>query len=155
MKTVLAPVDLSPVAADVVSEAGALAGNIGGRVLLLHVVAPPAVINEYAAESERLADEEGRQAERSLEEWRGQLKGRGLEAEAAVRHGQPVPTILAESLRARADYIVMGSHGHGALYHLFVGGTAGGVIQKAACPVVIVPHPKAAALHSPSPISHA
>ena len=139
MKTVLAPVDLSPVAADVVSEAGALAGNIGGRVLLLHVVAPPAVINEYAAESERLADEEGRQAERSLEEWRGRLKGLGMEAEVAVVHGQPVPTILAEAARARADYIVMGSHGHGALYHLFVGGTAGGVIQKSPCPVVVVP----------------
>src|SRR5271169_4503517 len=70
MKSVLAPIDLSPVAADVVSEAGALAGNVGARVLLLHVVAPLAVINEYAAESERLADEETREAERSLEHWR-------------------------------------------------------------------------------------
>jgi len=148
MKSVLAPIDLSAVASDVVSQAGALAGNVGARVLLLHVVAPPAVINEYAAESERLADEETREAERSLAHWRKHLNDLGMEAEATVLHGPPVATIIDEAARTNADYIVMGSHGHGALYHLFVGGTAGGVIQKATCPVVVVPDPKAAALHS-------
>jgi nucleotide-binding universal stress UspA family protein len=145
MKTVLAPVDLSPAAADVVSEAGALAGNVGGRVLLLHVVAPPAVINEYAAESERLAEEETREAELSVERWRGHLEAQGIGAEAAVLHGPPVATILEEAARTDAQYIVMGSHGHGALYNLIIGGTAGGVIHRATCPVVIVPGPKAEA----------
>jgi nucleotide-binding universal stress UspA family protein len=42
----------------------------------------------------------------------------------------------------------MGSHGHGALYNLLVGGTASGVIQKSPCPVVIVPTQKTAA-HAP------
>jgi nucleotide-binding universal stress UspA family protein len=42
-------------------------------------------------------------------------------------------------MRCKADFIVMGSHGHGALYNLLIGGTASGVIQKAPCPVVIVP----------------
>jgi nucleotide-binding universal stress UspA family protein len=145
MKSVLAPVDLSAAAADVVSEAGALAGNVGGKVLLLHVVAPPAVINEYAAESERLAEEETREAERRLEHWRQRLRGLGTDAEATVLHGPPVATILEEAARTDAQYIVMGSHGHGALYNFFVGGTAGGVIHKATCPVVIVPGPKAEA----------
>jgi len=150
MKTVLAPVDLSSAAADVVSEAGALAGNVGAKVLLLHVVAPPAVINEYAAESERLAEEETLEAERSLERWRERLKGLGMEVEANVLHGPPVATILEEAARTNAKYIVMGSHGHGALYNLFVGGTAGGVIHRAPCPVVIVPGAKTAARVSPS-----
>ncbi len=148
MKYVLAPVDLSAAAADVVSEAGALAGSVGAKVLLLHVVAPPAVINEYAAESERLAEEETREAERSLEHWRRHLKGLGMDAEAAVVHGPPVATILEEAARTDAQFIVMGSHGHGALYNLFVGSTAGGVIHRSPCPVVIVPGPKAAA-HAP------
>jgi len=62
MKTVLAPIDLSEAAASVISQAGALAGDVGGRVLLLHVVPPPAVINEYAPEAERLAEEEKKKA---------------------------------------------------------------------------------------------
>lgn len=153
MKYVLATVDLSAAAADVVSEAGALAGSVGAKVLLLHVVAPPAVINEYAAESERLADEETREAERSLEHWRQNLRGLGMDAEAAVVHGPPVATILEEAARTNAQFIVMGSHGHGALYNLFVGSTAGGVIHRAPCPVVIVPGPKTAA-HAPFSSSH-
>ena len=141
MKSVLAPVDLSDAAADVVSEAGALAGNVGGRVLLLHVVPPTAVTSEYAVESERLAEEETLKAERSLEHWRDSLKNLGMDAEANVLHGPPVETIVEEAARRNADYIVMGSHGHGALYHLFVGGTAGGVIKRSACPVMVVPGP--------------
>jgi len=145
MKSVLAPVDMSHAAADVVSEAGALAGNLAGRVLLLHVVAPPEAINEYAIESERMADEETKEAERSLERWRLRLREQGVNAEATVVHGPPVSMILEEAARTNADYIVMGSHGHGALYHLLVGGTAGGVIRKATCPVVVVPSQKAEA----------
>ena len=72
------PVDLSDAAAELcVSEAGALAGSVGARVLLLHVVPPPAVINEYAAGAERLAEEEKREAERSLEHWQPAPQGPG------------------------------------------------------------------------------
>jgi nucleotide-binding universal stress UspA family protein len=112
---------------------------------LLHVVPPPVVINEYSPEAERLADEEQQSAEQSLEYWKQSLKNEGVEAEAALRHGPPVATILDEALRTNADYVVMGSHGHGALYNLLVGGTASGVIQKSPCPVVIVPTQKAVA----------
>jgi len=149
MKTILAPIDLSEAAAGVISEAGALAGEIGGRVLLLHVV-PPAVINEYAPEAERLAEKEGKEAERGMGQWQQRLKRAGVVADAAVKHGPPVATILAEAARSKADYIVMGSHGHGSLYQLFVGGTAGGVIQKAPCPVVVVPSQKTEARPSVS-----
>jgi nucleotide-binding universal stress UspA family protein len=145
MKTILAPIDLSDAAAGVTSEARALAEILGGKVLLLHVVPPPVVINEYSPEAERLADEEQQSAEKSLEYWSQNLKNLGVEAEIALRHGPPVSTILDEAVRIGADYVVMGSHGHGALYNLLVGGTASGVIQKSPCPVVIVPTQKAVA----------
>ncbi len=145
MKTILAPIDLSDAAAGVTSEARALAGILGGKVSLLHVVPPPVVINEYSPEAERLADEEQQSAEQSLEYWQQNLKNEGVETEIALRHGPPVATILDEAVRTNADYVVMGSHGHGALYNLLVGGTASGVIQKSPCPVVIVPTQKAVA----------
>jgi len=42
------------------------------------------------------------------------------------RQGPPVTSILAEADKVRADFIIMGSHGHGRLYDLFVGSTASG-----------------------------
>jgi nucleotide-binding universal stress UspA family protein len=145
MKTILAPIDLSDAAAGVTSEARALAGILGGKVHLLHVVPPPVVINEYSPEAERLADEEKLSAEQSLEHWQRRLAEAGVDADSSLRHGPPVMTILDEAARTGADYIVMGSHGHGALYNLLVGGTASGVIQRSPCPVVVVPTQKAVA----------
>jgi nucleotide-binding universal stress UspA family protein len=151
MKTILAPIDLSDAAAAVASEAGSLAGILGGRVVLLHVVPPPVVINEYAPETERLAEEEKQEAERGMEHWRQRLQGAGVDTETTVLHGPPVSSIVEEATRTNADYIVLGSHGHGALYHLLLGGTASGVIQKSPCPVVVVPTQK---VHANPSASH-
>ena len=62
---------------------------------------------------------------------------RGVETETVHRVGLPVDEILARA--KKADYIVMGSHGHGAVYDLLVGSTTHGVLKQAPCPVVIVP----------------
>ena len=57
---------------------------------------------------------------------------------------EPLPAlILAQAKIEDADYIVMGSHGHTALYDLLVGSTTHGVLMRAGCPVVITPGPKA------------
>ena len=33
----------------------------------------------------------------------------------------------------------MGSHGHGAVYHLFTGSVVTGVLKHTGCPVLVVP----------------
>ncbi|MGL5938967.1 MAG: universal stress protein, partial [Waterburya sp.] len=38
--------------------------------------------------------------------------------------------------------IVLGSHGHGAVYRTLVGSVSEGIIHKASCPVLIVPAKK-------------
>jgi nucleotide-binding universal stress UspA family protein len=55
-----------------------------------------------------------------------------------------VRSILDHAKQVSADYLVMGSHGHTALYDLLVGSTTHGVLLRAPCPVVITPSPKAA-----------
>jgi hypothetical protein len=35
--------------------------------------------------------------------------------------------------------VVVGSHGHGALYHLVVGGVAEVLLRRSPCPLLIVP----------------
>ena len=54
-------------------------------------------------------------------------------------HNMVVDKILQEAKKLDASLIVMGSHGHGALYHLLVGSVTEGVLKGTACPVLVVP----------------
>ncbi len=47
--------------------------------------------------------------------------------------------VLHQAEEQNADLIVMGSHGHGALYHFLVGSVTAGVVRGAKCPVLVVP----------------
>jgi nucleotide-binding universal stress UspA family protein len=53
--------------------------------------------------------------------------------------GLPARKILGEADRLEATLIVMGSHGHGALFNLLMGTVCNGVLRKSRCPVVVVP----------------
>ena len=142
MKTILAAVDSSNVSEAVVSEATALAASGQGRVVLLTVVQPPVITSEYAPMIENIAEltAAGEKAAASqLENLRRKLNAAGVAAEVVQRTGGPVGHILDLAKEHRADYIVMGSHGHTAFYDLLVGSTTHGVLLRAPCPVVIVP----------------
>ena len=146
MKTILVPVDLSAATAKVCAAACNLARLVGGRVVLLHVVAPPPVVMSeyYAFDSGYVA-----QAMVALEKTatlRLRSLARRFSRRARIRTvqvtGQPVPTILAKARASRAAYIVLGSHGHGAMFDLIVGSVTQGVLRKAPCPVLVVPMPR-------------
>lgn len=142
MKTILTPVDFSSVTPAVLAEATFLARALPGRIVLLTVVQPPTVVADYAPMMQDLtaitAAGEKAAAER-LTRQQEELHGRNLTVETVHLVGSPVLHILAEARRTQADYIVMGSHGHTALYDLLVGSTTHGVLKHAGCPVVIVP----------------
>lgn len=147
MKTILAPVDFSPVSEDVVKQAALLAGALGGRVVLLTVVQPPVVMTEYAAMmnmSELIAAGE-KNAARQLEAIEEKLARQTVSSKSVQVTGSPVTAIIEQASESKADYIVMGSHGHTAFYDLLVGSTTHGVLNRATCPVVIVPANKGAA----------
>ena len=50
-----------------------------------------------------------------------------------------VEVILDEANKLNIDLIVVGSHGHGAVYHLMVGSVSQGVLHQSTCPVLVVP----------------
>lgn len=85
-------------------------------------------------------------AARKLAEIEGNLAEDGIPCDSMQFVGAPIPQIIAQAENVDADFIVMGSHGHTALYDLLVGSTTHGVLLRAKCPVVIVPSPKATAL---------
>jgi nucleotide-binding universal stress UspA family protein len=147
MKTILAPVDFSAASEAVLAQAIELARALGGRVVLLTVIQPPVITNEYAALMENLAEVMAageRNAARRLAELERRVRAAQVPVETLQLNGAPVRQILDQAARVAADYVVMGSHGHTALYDLLVGSTTHGVLLRAPCPVVITPGPKAA-----------
>lgn len=142
MKPVVAAIDFSPVSRRVIKVATELARALGGRVVLLHVVPPPAFAAEIAplvGEVIQLTAEVERSARRHLKGLQGQLLARGTTVATICCAGAPAPEIIARSTQERADYIVLGSHGHTALFDLVAGSTASRVLKHASTPVVVVP----------------
>lgn len=142
MKAFLVPVDFSPVTDEVIDTAVSFARAFQGKVTLIHVVQPPVVTSEFALPVDVLQEAltAGEKAAKTkLDRHAGMLREAGLACEVRVVHGPPVTMIREEAERGKADYIIIGSHGHGKLYDFFVGSTASGIIKKAGCGVIIVP----------------
>lgn len=143
MKTFLVPVDFSAVSKEIVDTAVTFARSFGGKVVLLHVIQPPIITSEYALPVEAVQEAiiaGEKEATTKLTAYSGTFQSAGLGVEAIVRHGPPVYAILEEAEKVKADFIIMGSHGHGKIYDLLVGSTASGVIKGARCGVIIMPH---------------
>jgi len=142
MKTILVPVDFSPVTKAVVDEATALAQSCKGRIVLLYVVQPPVLVAEYGGVIEDvvpLIEAAEKAATQLLAQWRDYLKSGEVSAKTVKIEGFPSKEIVDQAKSVEADYIVMGSHGHTAFYDLLIGSTTSGVLKKAPCPVVVVP----------------
>ncbi len=144
MKTILVPLDLSSAAVHVCNAACDLARQVDARLILLHVVQPPPVVMSevYAFDAGQLTEMAAvadRSAGNSLRALERHCAKRQVRATAVKRTGAPVAAILAKAVSSWAAYIVMGSHGHSAIYDLLVGSTAHGVLMKSPCPVLVVP----------------
>ncbi|MEX0717529.1 MAG: universal stress protein [Planctomycetaceae bacterium] len=55
-----------------------------------------------------------------------------------VRQGPPFVEIIRYAREQEIDLIVMGTHGHTGLAHVFLGSVAEKVVRKAPCPVLTV-----------------
>jgi len=144
MKTILAPIDFSAVSDHVVAEAARLARALPARVVLFNVVPPATPPFEYPALA--LIAEATRANEKAaiagLEKMTRRLNGEFIHVESSHVVGTPALEIAARAKEVDADYIVMGSHGHTAVYDLLVGSTTHGVLSRVRCPVIIVPAAK-------------
>jgi len=150
MNLILVPIDASDASEKVVTEAARLAGLTGASVSLLHVVEPVASYIPVGASMDvitaepQIPDEALTESAKSrLEEIAEPLRKRGLKIDCLALTGLAVDEIVEQATSLKTDYIVMGSHGHGAIFHLFSGSVVTGVLKHSPCPVVVVPvrHP--------------
>jgi nucleotide-binding universal stress UspA family protein len=150
MKTVLAPIDFSPVTERVVAEAAALARSLDGRLVVMHVTQPqPRLVSENGTvidyrEIDRL---NAQAAVRELTRLEDALESEFTACATIQLKGSPVPSILEQAQTLPADYIVVGSHGHTPFHDVVMGSVARSIVRRARCPVIVVPSlPKRAVL---------
>ena len=152
MKTILVPVDFSDVTQKVVKAAVHLAKPFQSKIILMHVseLGPPlmgigggpdAVPVPQTREPTASTDYTERFAR--LQEM---ISSIGLVSTLVNLEGIPIDLILSQAENLRVDLIILGSHSRGPLSHLFLGSVADGVLQRARCPVLIVPLTDAGAL---------
>jgi nucleotide-binding universal stress UspA family protein len=142
MHSILVPIDLSAITDRVVEQAAALAQAFSSKLCLLHVAAPdPAFVGwdpgPDVVRHQRATDL--RDEHRRVQDLAEQLRARGIDAQALLVQGPTVETILDRAQKLQADLIVVGSHGHGALYRALLGSISEGMVRKSTCPVLIVP----------------
>jgi len=142
MKNILVPVDFSDVTDAVLRLALEVGKPFQAKIHLLHVAAPdpdfvgyepgPPSVRVQLAEKFR---DEHRKIQ-ALKEASG-LPEDGIHAH--LIQGPFIQKILEEADRLQADLLVIGSHGHGALYNLLMGSVAEGILRDSRCPVLVVP----------------
>ena len=141
MKTILAPIDFSEVSRRVIAEAVALTRMIHARLVIIHIVQPPIVTDSDVGSrmSAEYSAAASASAARHLTRLQNRLLEKGLPMETRHEVGYPGQLIIDCAEKLSADYIVLGSHGHGSFYDLIVGSTTGRVLKQARCPVIVVP----------------
>jgi len=142
VESILVPVDFSDVTEDVVEVATSMAAAFRSRLTLVHVEEPEPDLVGFEPGPVPVASAVPlmlRARQDQLEKLRAKLAAAHLEVSAVYTSGPIVERVREQAKSMGADLIVMGSHGHGALYNLLVGSVASGVMKHPPCPVLLVP----------------
>ena len=163
MKRILVPIDFSDVTPPVIDLARQLAKALGAEIHLIHVkeltaAAAPGTLGYSLAGMPELAPMAGvpvpgfepmpetlpeNEAQTSkLAKWQAEIAQDGIKVSLYEPTGTVAEEILDQAHELNADLIVMGRHGHGAMYNLLVGSATKGVLKHSVRPVLLVPAPK-------------
>jgi nucleotide-binding universal stress UspA family protein len=154
IRRVLVPVDFSPHSDHAVAYAIRLAANLGASLELLHVVENPYLSVVWSPEVsmpdvtgvlETLADD----VQERLAIIAAAARAQGVRTSGTVAVGTPAGAIVGHAGIARADLIVMGTHGRTGLSHVLLGSVAERVLREAPCPVLTIKEPRVAAHRVP------
>ena len=146
MKNILAPIDFSDITDEVIDIAGRFAMAFSAKLWIIHVAAPDPEFVGYDIgpqhEREWRADVL-REEHKTIQEKVQELERNGTEeVQGLLVQGPTQMTILQEAEKVNADLIIVGSHGHGAVFKLLMGSVCEELIKKASCPILVIPSHK-------------
>lgn len=112
------------------------------RMFLIHVAAPEPDFVGYGTGPKTVRSQVAQELHAqhaSLKVHADRLRAGGCDVTPLLLQGPTIETVLAEAVRLDADLLVIGSHGHGAVYDLLVGSVSEGLVRRADRPVLVVP----------------
>ena len=143
MKTIVALVDFSDVTPKVLNQAETLAKAFDSQVIIMHAVRTETVdLSEYGPDSVTLLeahDQAMRAGQAKLLELQDSLTKSGVNVSSQELPDAVLGTILDECGRLNADLIIVGSNHHSTLYNLFIGTFTHDLLERASCPLLVVP----------------
>jgi nucleotide-binding universal stress UspA family protein len=143
LKSILCPVDLSELSILPLRNAAAVATWYGAQVTALHIVPTFDAMEVHPGElfdPVRIVYPVRR--EEILEQLRHTVTTAGIapdQVTLAAEEGEPVATIVDQSVARKSDLVVMGTHGRSGLDGVLLGSVTERVLRKASCPVLTVP----------------
>lgn len=142
IRRILHASDFSRASRPAFERAVALAKSARADLTIVHVMVPfvPMIGDGYVS-PQVLDDVTRRQrayADREIAKLVAKARQAGVRATSLVLEGTPADRIVRAAKSRRADMIVMGTHGRGAVAKFFLGSVAGRVVATAACPVLTV-----------------
>ncbi len=142
IRRILHPTDFSSASRPALAWAVDLAKRTKASLTLVHVMTPVVpMVGEGYVSPQAWADLQRQmraRGQRELDKHAARARKAGVRATALLLEGTPADRIVRAARSRRADLIVMGTHGRGALAKLFLGSVAERVIGTTPCPVLTV-----------------
>jgi nucleotide-binding universal stress UspA family protein len=118
--------------------AALLASALGGRLVIVHVLGIPPVMDEGLPVNTVYLKELDDESKRELGRLVAKAKEEGLRPIRRELHGSPAAGICEVARETDATITVMGTHGRTGWDRLLMGSTAAAVVAQAPCPVLTV-----------------
>ena len=145
MKTIVVAVDFSNATSGVLEMAIRLAKSFGASLQLFHVIEPEPSYTAYGFTPDEFPamnafqEEAKRRAASKLAELLATVQADVPGATSKIAEGSPLHALLDHVKQGGADFLVVGSHGHGMIASLLLGSVAEGLVRKATVPTLVVP----------------
>lgn len=138
---ILVPIDFSEASGAALDYATFLAKTFGANVELVHVLDPILQVpgeSVFATDAppETLAEQARRIATEELDRLAERLERQGLSVRATLEAGVPWECVVRSA--ARADLIVMGTHGRTGITRVLLGSVTDKVVQRSPVPVLTI-----------------
>ena len=138
LKKILVPVDFSDCSDKALQYAVPFAKQFDAELILLHVAQLSLSVPEMPAIDVRLIQRQIRESGQKELQTLQQSLADDIPTETAVRVGTPHVEIIKAAKEFDIDLIILATHGHTGLAHVFLGSTAERVVRHAGCPVLVV-----------------
>lgn len=152
---ILIGIDFSDSSARALYHAVALSERLGAVLHLCHVTPPVANLDAHTDLGLNVPEvfKDAQEARKRLERMRGMLCS-SLEVDVHLRIGEPASGLLELVSELEPDFLIVGSHGHGAVMRLLLGSVSTQLVRLSPVPVLVVPAPGRELEAAPEPASN-